>query len=110
MKPFDHLVLAGVLCVASGLAFGQGANASASSSAPRWKNGLPAGEDYFPIAVWLQDPRNATRYKAAGINLYIGLWRGPTTNRCSPLSTARSGEESHTVMEWRRRMWVRLPA
>jgi len=36
------------------------------------------GKDRFPIAVWLQDPRNAGRYKAAGFNLYVGLWKGPT--------------------------------
>ena len=25
----------------------------------QWKNGPGKGEDYFPIAVWLQDPKNA---------------------------------------------------
>src|SRR5262245_2988385 len=34
----------------------------------KWKNGLPSDEGYFPIAVWVQDPKNAPRYKAAGIN------------------------------------------
>jgi hypothetical protein len=33
---------------------------------------------FFPIAVWLQDPGNAPRYKDMGINVYVGLWRGPT--------------------------------
>ncbi|GAA4314051.1 hypothetical protein [Compostibacter hankyongensis] len=33
---------------------------------------------FFPIAVWLQDPSLAPRYKKAGINTYIGLWQGPT--------------------------------
>jgi len=42
----------------------------------KWKNGPPAGPDYFPIAVWLQDPRYASRYKEAGFSLYVGLWRG----------------------------------
>ena len=32
-------------------------------------SGQPADEAFFPIAVWLQDPRNAARYQAAGINL-----------------------------------------
>ena len=27
----------------------------------QWKNGPGKGEDYFPIAVWLQDPENAPR-------------------------------------------------
>lgn len=44
----------------------------------RWKAGPPSGRAYFPIGVWLQDPGLAGRYKEAGINLYVGLWRGPT--------------------------------
>jgi hypothetical protein len=43
-----------------------------------WKHGIPSDADFFPIAVWLQDPRAAARYKAAGFNLYVGLWQGPT--------------------------------
>jgi hypothetical protein len=43
-----------------------------------WKHSIPADADFFPIAVWLQDPRAAARYKAAGFNLYVGLWKGPT--------------------------------
>ena len=42
----------------------------------------------FPIAVWLQNPRNAERYKAAGINLYVGLWRGPTPEQLATLERA----------------------
>jgi hypothetical protein len=34
--------------------------------------------NFFPLAVWLQSPNNAAKYKAAGINTYVGLWRGPT--------------------------------
>ncbi len=54
----------------------------------QWKNGPGKGEDYFPIAVWLQDPKNAPRYKAAGINLYIGLWQGPTAAQLKSLRDA----------------------
>lgn len=32
--------------------------------------------DFFPIAVWLQDPTNATAYKACGINMFVGMWGG----------------------------------
>jgi hypothetical protein len=39
----------------------------------------------FPIAVWLQNPANAPRYKAAGINVYVGLWRGPTDEQLADL-------------------------
>jgi len=54
----------------------------------RWSNGPSASEDYFPIAVWLQNPRNAERFKAAGINLYVGLWRGPTEGQLADLEKA----------------------
>jgi hypothetical protein len=51
----------------------------------RWQNGPPSDANYFPIAVWLQDPRNAAKYKALGINLYIGLWKGPTERQIAEL-------------------------
>jgi hypothetical protein len=53
-----------------------------------WQNGPPKEADYFPISVWLQSPSNAERYKAAGINLYIGLWQGPTEAQLSELRAA----------------------
>jgi hypothetical protein len=59
-----------------------------SSPYAQWQHGPPKDENYFPIAVWLQSPRNASRYKAAGINLYVGLWRGPTTNQLAELEQA----------------------
>ena len=39
----------------------------------------------FPIAVWLQSPDNAAKYQKAGINLYIGLWQGPTEEQLTAL-------------------------
>jgi hypothetical protein len=50
-----------------------------------WTNGLPAEADFFPLAVWLQDPAHAVRYQAAGINLYVGLWKGPTEEQLAEL-------------------------
>ncbi|HWB01775.1 MAG TPA: hypothetical protein VG796_02045 [Verrucomicrobiales bacterium] len=63
---------------------------SGNSAAPRLftPDGKVAREDFFPIAVWLQSPRNAERYKAAGINLYVGLWKGPTTEQLAALEKA----------------------
>jgi len=55
---------------------------------PQWKNGPPSDAAYFPIAVWLQEPSNAAKYKAAGINLYVGLWEGPTDQQLSDLTKA----------------------
>jgi hypothetical protein len=43
---------------------------------------------FFPIAVWLQNPANAVRYKQAGINTYIGLWKGPTEEQLLALRKA----------------------
>jgi hypothetical protein len=42
----------------------------------------------FPIAVWLQSPSNAAKYKAAGFNLYVGLWQGPTEEQLTDLKAA----------------------
>ncbi|MFV1966278.1 MAG: hypothetical protein ACC628_12715 [Pirellulaceae bacterium] len=53
-----------------------------------WQHGPSDDPNYFPIAVWLQDPKHAERYLAAGINLYIGLWKGPTEEQLSTLKQA----------------------
>ncbi|MBN2325768.1 MAG: hypothetical protein JXR73_01350 [Candidatus Omnitrophica bacterium] len=53
-----------------------------------WKNGPPQRPDYFPIAVWLQNPSNAKKYHAIGINLYVGLWKGPTKEQLSILKNS----------------------
>ncbi len=42
----------------------------------------------FPIAVWLQDPAQASRYVQAGFNLYVGLWQGPTEEQLDRLKHA----------------------
>ncbi|MBP7827302.1 MAG: hypothetical protein KA236_12190 [Verrucomicrobia bacterium] len=44
--------------------------------------------DFFPIGVWLQSPANAGRYRAAGINTYVGLWKGPTEAQLTALKQA----------------------
>ncbi len=53
-----------------------------------WKKGPSTEASFFPLAVWLQDPENAEKYKAAGINLYVGLWKGPTEEQLSTLKKA----------------------
>jgi len=50
-----------------------------------WKNGPSATTDFFPIAVWLQDPANAPKYKALGFNAYVALWKGPTEKQLTEL-------------------------
>jgi hypothetical protein len=59
--------------------------AAAPQAAP--PGGITA-QKAFPIAVWLQDPKNAPAYKALGINLYVGLWEGPTESQLTALEKA----------------------
>lgn len=54
----------------------------------RWQNGPPDDPGFFPLAVWLQNPRNAARYRDAGFNVYVGLWRGPTEEQLRQLKAA----------------------
>lgn len=53
-----------------------------------WIHGPPTDDAWFPIGVWLQDPKNATRYREAGVNLFIGLWNGPTAEQLDRLREA----------------------
>src|SRR4051812_26484137 len=61
----------------------ESANSSKSASS-RW----PADPGYFPLAVWVQSPANAKRYKELGINTYVALWRGPTDEALDALDQA----------------------
>jgi len=86
LQKLTLLLLASVL----GLA-GPGRTAEADSATSpylAWTHGPAADPGYFPIAVWLQDPRNAARFKEAGINLYVGLWKGPTDEQLARLKEA----------------------
>ena len=53
-----------------------------------WRHGPSSDPSFFPIAVWLQSPRNAATYRAAGINVYVGLWEGPTEEQLDQLKAA----------------------
>ncbi len=72
-------------------AFNDAVAATPASPYARWANGPGQGgaatqaKAFFPIAVWLQDPRNAPKYQALGINLYVGLWKGPTAQQIAEL-------------------------
>ncbi len=65
----------------------QEARAPAKGDSPyaAWRNGPGRDANYFPIAVWLQDPKNAPKYQAIGVNLYVGLWKGPTAAQLAEL-------------------------
>jgi hypothetical protein len=78
----------------------------------RWENGPPADPTFFPIAIWLQAPRNAAKYRAAGINTYVGLWNGPTEDQleqldrdgmkvvCNQNDVALRSEHRNIVIAW----------
>jgi hypothetical protein len=51
-------------------------------------NGLPRDPSFFPLAVWLQAPSNAARFRELGINLYVGLYGGPTQQQLEALEKA----------------------
>ncbi len=53
-----------------------------------WAHGPSRDPSFFPIAVWLQSPRNVAAFKEAGINVYVGLWRGPTAEQLDKLGAA----------------------
>jgi len=76
--------------VVLGLAPGLGAAAEEPANPyAGWKRGLPKGEEFFPVAVWLQAPRYARKFQAAGINLFVGLWKGPTEAQLKELAAAK---------------------
>ena len=54
----------------------------------KWRNGPPKDKSFFPIAVWCQGPHNAARYREIGINVYLALWNGPTSEQLAALKTA----------------------
>ncbi|HUF63761.1 MAG TPA: hypothetical protein VMN36_16915 [Verrucomicrobiales bacterium] len=64
------------------------ASAEEERSAYVWERGPSRDEAYFPIAVWLQQPRSAVHFREAGINLYVGLWQGPTQEQLDTLARA----------------------
>ena len=53
-----------------------------------WANGPSHDAQFFPIGVWLQDPKKARHYLDAGFNTYIGLWKGPTESQLAELKEA----------------------
>lgn len=57
--------------------------------AQRFDGARPKDPKWFPIAVWLQSPHNAASYQALGVNLYVGLYDGPTEAQLEALERAK---------------------
>jgi len=60
------------------------ANATGKNPFSRFRT-FPQNEDFFPIGVWAQRPRDASRYQELGVNFYYGLHGGPTADQVSEL-------------------------
>ena len=80
-------LLAGVLLTGAS-AITAGPVAVAEKAAMPWTNGSWADPNFFPLAVWDQDPSHAEQYRQAGINTYVGLWEGPTEDQLAALKKA----------------------
>jgi hypothetical protein len=71
--------LAGLLAMTAAASFPAGLAAEqAPSRTAEFANGFPTDANFFPIGVWLQQPRNAAAFRALGINTYVALWRAPS--------------------------------
>jgi hypothetical protein len=70
--------------------FAFAAQLAAASVSPyaKWSHGPSPDPAFFPLAVWLQAPANAERYRRAGFNTYVGLWQGPTEEQLAGLKKA----------------------
>src|ERR1039457_5618001 len=108
-----------ILLLVACLVFARGASgadparaASPANPYAKWEHGPSPDAGFFPVAVWLQDPRNAGQYRAAGINTYVGLWQGPTESQlaalkaagmkliCDQNAMARSHLDDPTIIGW----------
>ncbi len=79
--PIRHVTLCAVLALTPLMG-------AAESLYTQWENGPPTDEDFFPVGVWLQNPARAEEYRDAGINIYVGLWQGPTEEQLDALAEA----------------------
>jgi hypothetical protein len=90
MKP-SFLGLALLIVSATLLAAGDNkevATGEFSSPYRQWTQGPSPNANFFPLAVWLQNPSRAEQYRQAGFNLYVGLWKGPTEEQLAALKKA----------------------
>lgn len=63
-------------------------NSIAQNLYGKFLHGPPANDSFFPVCVWLQNPTHAEEYKKIGINVYVGLWNGPTEEQIAALKKA----------------------
>ena len=85
---FTAITAAILLLVATGAAAQADSRPEGASPYAKWSHGPSRASDFFPIAVWLQRPSDARRYRDAGVNTYVGLWKGPTEEQLADLKAA----------------------
>jgi len=107
MKQLIAFVLIVVVCGINARADDQGSAPSTFSN-----GGVLNDPSFFPVAIWLQSPANAARYHDAGINLYVGLWKGPTEEQladlkrhgmhviCSQNAVGLKHKDDPTIVAW----------
>ena len=89
MMMWQRVLTTGVVLLAATVAVAADeAKPETSNPYAQWKNGPPKDASFFPIAVWCQDPANAAKFKQAGINVYMALWKGPTEADLAALKKA----------------------
>jgi len=86
MRPNMILISCFIICI--GIFSDAYGDNPATSPYIKWENGPSRRADFFPIAVWLQNPSKASAYQRAGFNTYVGLWRGPTEKQLEQLKAA----------------------
>lgn len=79
-------LLAAVLLGAAVAAVTSPAAAGEQTTRAEYVNGLASDSSYFPIGVWLQSPKLAPEYQAIGVNLFVGLYQGPTESQLAELA------------------------
>ncbi len=67
----------------------------------KFPRGFPSDPSYFPIGVWMQNPANAERFAAVGVNHYVGLWQGPTAEQLRAARTAAMPVVCEQAGVWR---------
>jgi hypothetical protein len=67
----------------------------------RWSLGPPASAAFFPVGVWMQNPGNVDRFRAVGINQFVGLWQGPTDDQLAALAAAGMPTVCDPQVDWR---------
>ena len=67
----------------------------------RWPNAPVSAPDSWIVSVWMQNPVNAARFRDAGINLFVGLWNGPTDEQLATLARAAMPVITHQAGVWK---------